>query len=115
MKIRDLYKAKKWTLSFEFFPPKKPEDEARLEETFAELKLLRPSFASITYGAMGTTREKTIELAVAVKKKLGTESAAHLTCVSVTRPEMDGILDNFKARGLENILALRGGSASGRD
>ncbi|MDD5085130.1 MAG: methylenetetrahydrofolate reductase [NAD(P)H] [Candidatus Omnitrophica bacterium] len=113
MKIRDLYKAKKWTLSFEFFPPKKPEDETRLEETFAMLKPLRPSFASITYGAMGTTRAKTIELAVSVKEKLGTESIAHLTCVSVTRPEMDGILDNLKERGIENLLALRGDPPQG--
>jgi methylenetetrahydrofolate reductase (NADPH) len=113
MKIRDMFKKGGRTVSFEFFPPKTEQAEQNLFEAVRQLKELKPSFVSVTYGAMGTTRAKTFELTQTIKFNLGIESMAHLTCVGHTREEMIQILADLKSRGLENVLALRGDPPQG--
>jgi methylenetetrahydrofolate reductase (NADH) len=94
--------------SFEFFPPKTDEGEATLQETLRTLRLLEPSFVSVTYGAGGSTRERTVELTKWIKQDLGIEAMAHLSCVGTTREELVEILDQVQAAGIDNVLALRG-------
>src|SRR5436190_691200 len=94
--------------SFEFFPPKSEEGEATLQETLRTLRALEPSFVSVTYGAGGSTRERTVELTKWIKRELGIEAMAHLSCVGTTREELIEILDQVRASGIENVLALRG-------
>ena len=113
MKISELYKKQKTTISFEFFPPKTEEAEVKLFETLGELKELRPSFVSVTYGAMGTTRTNTLRLVGKIKSELGIEAAAHLTCVGHTADEIAGILQELVNKKIENIVALRGDPPKG--
>lgn len=113
MKISQLYKDKKQTFSFEFFPPKTEEAEARLFETAAQLKALNPSFISVTYGAMGTTRANTLRIVTKIKNEIGVEAAAHLTCVGHTRDEIESVLGDLQRQGVENIVALRGDPPKG--
>jgi methylenetetrahydrofolate reductase (NADH) len=94
--------------SFEFFPPKTDEGEANLRATLEALTALDPDFVSVTYGAGGTTRTKTVELTHWIKGSLGIEAMAHLSCVGSTREELHEILDGMHAAGIENVLALRG-------
>jgi methylenetetrahydrofolate reductase (NADPH) len=94
--------------SFEFFPPKTDEGERNLRATLAALGPLAPDFVSVTYGAGGSTRERTVELTKWIKQHLGIEAMAHLSCVGATREELCGILDGFADAGIENVLALRG-------
>ena len=108
MFIRELLKQKHFTLSFEFFPPKR---EGNLESLFATIKELsdfKPDFISVTYGAGGSTREKSLEIASRVKKEIRMEVLAHLTCVQSTKDDIARILEAFKTENIENILALRG-------
>lgn len=113
MKITEFYKKQKQTFSFEFFPPKTEEAEAKLFETAAQLKALNPSFVSVTYGAMGTTRSSTLRIVSRIKNELGIEAAAHLTCVGHTSAEIETILADLKSQGVENIVALRGDPPKG--
>ncbi len=113
MKISEFYKKQKQTFSFEFFPPKTDEAEEKLFETVSQLKSLNPSFVSVTYGAMGTTRTNTLRIVSRVKNELGIEAAAHLTCVGHTRDEIAVILQDLKSKGIENIVALRGDPPKG--
>jgi methylenetetrahydrofolate reductase (NADPH) len=113
MKIKDLFQKGKPTFSFEFFPPKTPEAEKQLYEAIERLRLLHPSFVSVTCGAMGTTKTKTAELSALIKEKLKTESMAHLTCVSADQSEIFSTLNGLKERGIKNILALRGDPPEG--
>ena len=113
MKIAELYQRQKRTFSFEFFPPKTPEGEQKLFETVAQLKTLGPSFVSVTYGAMGTTRANTIRLVAKIKNEIGIEAAAHLTCVGHTQDEIEAVLGELQDRGIENIVALRGDPPQG--
>jgi methylenetetrahydrofolate reductase (NADPH) len=99
--------------SFEFFPPQSPEGRAALLATISDLALLSPSFVSVTYGAGGSTRDRTIELVSHIKKKIGIEAMAHLTCVGSSRSELGVILDRFEAAGIENVIALRGDPPAG--
>lgn len=108
MKIKDFYKNQKRTVSFEFFPPKTQESELKLYETVKELKALKPSFVSVTYGAMGTTRANTVRMVSQIKNEIGIEAAAHLTCVGHSREEIQKVLDDLHQQGIENIVALRG-------
>ena len=108
MKIAEFYKRQKHTISFEFFPPKTDEAELKLFETARELKELSPSFVSVTYGAMGTTRANTIRIVEKIKNEIGIEAAAHLTCVAHSEEEIEKILADLQAKGVENIVALRG-------
>lgn len=113
MKITDFYRKQKYTFSFEFFPPKTPEQEIKLFELAARLKLLKPSFISVTYGALGTTRDNTLRIVNTIRKTYGMETAHHLTCVAQDRDEIENILYDIKASGIENIVALRGDPPKG--
>ncbi|GAA5338841.1 methylenetetrahydrofolate reductase [NAD(P)H] [Thermus antranikianii] len=113
MKIRDLLKARKGPLfSFEFFPPRTPEGEEALFRTMEELKAFRPAFVSITYGAMGSTRERSVLWAKRILD-LKLNALAHLTVAGQSREEVAEVLDRFVEAGVENILALRGDPPQG--
>src|SRR5205085_7241722 len=103
-----LAKSDEPVFSIEFFPPKTPEGVTALFETVEALKPLGPSFVSVTYGAGGTTRDGTVEIATRIKQEHGLEVMAHLSCVGETQDGLVEILDRFEAAGIENILALRG-------
>jgi methylenetetrahydrofolate reductase (NADPH) len=96
------------TTSFEFFPPRTDEGEATLRRTLNELEPLAPSFVSITYGAGGSTRERTHRLVVDLLERTTMPPMAHLTAVSHTRAELAAILTRYREVGVRNILALRG-------
>ena len=100
--------------SFEFFPPKTDEGEHRLRATLTELARLEPDFVSVTYGAGGSTRERTVEITKWIKQELGIEAMAHLSCVGTTREELMEILDEIAQGGIENVLALRGDPPRGQ-
>src|SRR5579862_9425325 len=94
--------------SFEFFPPKTEKGENKLRETLGTLRELEPDFVSVTYGAGGSTRGLTLELTKWIKRELGIEAMAHLSCVGASRDELSVILDSVADAGIENVLALRG-------
>jgi methylenetetrahydrofolate reductase (NADPH) len=94
--------------SFEFFPPKTDEGERNLRATLEDLRAFEPDFASVTYGAGGSTRDRTIEVTKWLKQELGIEAMAHLSCVGATREDLSTILDGIAEAGVENVLALRG-------
>jgi methylenetetrahydrofolate reductase (NADPH) len=94
--------------SFEFFPPKTDEGEANLRAALAELQPLAPDFASVTYGAAGSTRVRTLDVTRWLAGELGIEAMAHLSCVGSTRAELNEIVDEIARSRLQNILALRG-------
>ncbi len=96
------------SFSFEFFPPKTPEAEITLEMTLAELELLKPSFVSVTYGAGGSTRERTHDLVVSINRSTSMTAMAHLTCAAHTRADLIDIVARYGEAGVENILALGG-------
>jgi len=96
------------TWSFEFFPPKTDEALRSLEKAIHELAPLEPSFVSVTYGALGSTREVTREIVERINAEQDFPAMAHLTCVGHTRAEVDALLDHYAAHGVENILALGG-------
>jgi methylenetetrahydrofolate reductase (NADPH) len=108
MHIRDILDAHRTTFSFEFFPPKSQEGFDDLFATIARLQELKPSFVSVTYGAGGTTREKTHDLIVRIQRETDLTAVSHLTCVCHTEAELIAILDRYAASGIENVLALRG-------
>ncbi len=99
--------------SFEFFPPKSDEGEKRLFRTINELKVLNPDFISVTYGAGGSTREKTLEWVTHIQDEYGIVSMAHFTCVGSSRDEIRKSLETFYRRGIHNIMALRGDPPKG--
>jgi methylenetetrahydrofolate reductase (NADPH) len=94
--------------SFEFFPPKTDDGVEQLFSTLRDLAELKPGFVSVTYGAGGSTQQRTIELVSAIKRETGIEAMAHLTCVAHGRSELRGILERLRSAGVENVLALRG-------
>jgi methylenetetrahydrofolate reductase (NADPH) len=94
--------------SFEFFPPKTDEGEQTLRRTLEDLRAFEPDFVSVTYGAGGSTRSKTVELTKWLKEDLGLEAMAHLSCVGSSRDDLYEILDGIADAGIENVLALRG-------
>jgi methylenetetrahydrofolate reductase (NADPH) len=108
MRLDQAFATGKPTISFEFFPPKTEEGFAALYKTIDELRPLRPSYVSVTYGAGGSTRSKTIELCGRIQNEIGFNTVAHLTCVGHTADEIGQILDQLWASGIRNILALRG-------
>ena len=114
MFIRDLLASGAPSISFEFFPPKSDEAVAQLERTIVELSALNPTFVSVTYGAGGSTREKTIEVVSRIKRGAGIEAMAHLTCVGSTREEIAAVVQRLAAAGVENVLALRGDPPKGQ-
>ncbi len=109
MKLSELFGKGRCVLSFEVFPPKKDMPTDTIYNTLNSLKDLSPDFISVTYGAGGTNGDNiTGEIAAYIKNELHIESAAHLTCVSNTKADIDILLDDLKKKGVENILALRG-------
>jgi methylenetetrahydrofolate reductase (NADPH) len=114
MLIRDFLATGAPSISFEFFPPKSDESVALLERTIAELSTLEPSFVSVTWGAGGSERAKTIDLVSRIRRESGIEAAAHLTCVGSRREDLDAILERLEDAGVENILALRGDPPRGQ-
>jgi len=114
MKITDLLlKSSGPVFSFEFFPPKTGEGMIQLFETLREVKRLNPGYISVTYGAGGATRDRTIEIVKRAKMEIGLESMAHLTCVGHSKHEIKGILDELEKSGIENVAALRGDPPKG--
>jgi methylenetetrahydrofolate reductase (NADPH) len=113
MRIRELFDRGEPVFSFEFFPPKTEAGEQALLRTIARLRELAPSFVSVTYGAGGSTREKTIDIVTRIKREHGIEAMAHLTCVGHDRDEIAAILDRLQAAGIENVLPLRGDPPQG--
>ena len=114
MKIRDLFKTGRRLFSFEFFPPKSEAGAATLERTIRELSDLQPAFVSVTYGAGGTTRDRTVELVTRIQKEDGICAMAHLTCVGASRDEIGTVVDRLVDGGIENIIALRGDPPPGQ-
>lgn len=114
MRINELFNNKELVFSFEIFPPKSTSSVNTIYKTLEELKDLTPDFISVTYGAGGSLKNnRTIELSSLVKERYGVEAVAHLTCINSTKSEIDYILDDLKANGIENILALRGDMPEG--
>ncbi len=108
MKIKSMFE-RGTVFSFEIFPPKKTSPIETVYNTLEKLGDLNPDFISVTYGAAGSTNKvSTCEIASAIKNKYGVVPAAHLPCINYTKEEILQILDEFKASGIENILALRG-------
>lgn len=99
--------------SFEFFPPKDIEGEDRLWAAIEGLKSIAPDFVSVTYGAGGSTRDRSIRIAQEITQRTGISTVAHLTCVGSTRDELIAILNSYKEAGITSILALRGDPTGG--
>jgi methylenetetrahydrofolate reductase (NADPH) len=111
--VRDIYAAKgaagRPVISFEFFPPKTPEgDRNLLEKTLPALRQVRPDYCSVTYGAGGSTRDKTLLIVDRIQRQHGLVAVAHLTCVEATREQLGELLGRIRALGVKNVLALRG-------
>ncbi len=100
-------------VSFEFFPPKTDVMEERFWETIGKLAPLHPRFVSVTYGAGGSTRERTLRMVSSIKTDTGVDAAAHLTCVGASRDEVDAVVRGYQAAGINRIVALRGDPAEG--
>ena len=116
--VRDIYAAKRLVgqpvISFEFFPPKTDEgDRTLFEKTIPALLALKPDFCSVTYGAGGTTRDKTLLIVDRIQKQHGLTAVAHLTCVNHTQEQVRELLAQIRALGVKNILALRGDPPNG--
>lgn len=101
------------TISFEFYPPKSDEGWNDLRTTLERTKSLKLDFVSVTYGAGGSTRSKTVEICAEIQRDLGLAAMAHLTCVGHSREELDGILDQLRDSGIDTIMALRGDPPKG--
>ncbi len=108
MRISDALASVRPFFSFEFFPPKDDDGSRRLFETIAALQPLRPAFVSITYGAGGSTRARTVALAKQIQSETGMTVVAHVTCVGSTRAELRTLFDDLARAGIANVLALRG-------
>jgi methylenetetrahydrofolate reductase (NADPH) len=115
MRIDELLAGDEPVFSFEFFPPKTDQGEQNLYTALSELRTLEPSFVSVTYGAGGSTRAKTIEIVKRIKEQYGLEAMAHFTCVGATVPELRSTLDEMLAAGIHNVLALRGDPPAGQE
>ena len=114
MLIRDRLAHKRPVFSFEFFPPKNEQGERVLWRSLEQLAPLGPDFVSVTYGAGGSTRTRTVELVGRIKRELGIEPLAHLTCVGSTRDELAAVVDRLLAQDVRNVLALRGDPPAGQ-
>lgn len=114
MKVQDAYGPGKFGLSFELFPPKTAAGERALYENLTELVAFEPSFITCTYGAGGSTRDKTLEIVQRVRQQFGHSVASHLTCVGATVEQLRDYLHEAERRGIENIVALRGDPPQGQ-
>jgi methylenetetrahydrofolate reductase (NADPH) len=115
--IRDIYdsgRSDRPVISFEFFPTKSPEGERTLlEKTIPALSALKPDYCSVTYGAGGSTREKTLSIVDRIQREQSLTAMAHMTCVNATRDETASVLNQARSLGITNILALRGDPPGG--
>jgi len=102
-------------ISCEFFPPKTDKGEENLWRCLDELTLIDPAYISVTYGAGGSTQERTRRIVTHIKQKTGLSPVAHLTCVGATTEQLAALLDDYREAGIENILALRGDPPEGMD
>ena len=114
MKIRNRLNPSNPCFSFEFFPPKTDEGVANLLKTLEDLAPLQPGFVSVTYGAGGSTRDRTLDLVTHIKQETGIEAMAHLTCVGHTRDELRAVLKRLAEAKLDNLLVLRGDPPQGQ-
>src|ERR1051325_2936351 len=108
MRIDQLLEEQRPVFSFEFFPPQTDEGMQQLKRTLYELRDDQPGYVSVTYGAAGSTRDRTVELTKWIKQGLRIEAMAHLRCVAEPVERLREILDGIEAAGIENVLALRG-------
>ena len=108
MHIQDIFNSDPITFSFEFFPPQNDQASEELFANIAKLQTLKPSFVSVTYGAGGSTRERTHDLVVRIHRETKLTAVSHLTCVCHTEEQLGAILDRYAGSGIENILALGG-------
>ena len=108
MRIADAYGQGRPIFSFEFFPPKTDPGFAALYRTVTDLKRLNPDFVSVTWGAGGSTRRKTLEIVLEIQRDIGVTAMAHLSCVGSTPDQLTEALDRLEAAGVENVLALGG-------
>ena len=108
MKISEILASDRVTLSFEVFPPKTDTNYESVEKAAFNIAALKPDYMSVTYGAGGSTRANTVKIASGIQNQFGIDTIAHLTCVGATKDEMRARLDEMKAAGIENVLALRG-------
>src|SRR5882762_3273520 len=115
MRINEILAAESPVFSSEFFPPKTEAGEQNLYRALSELKPLQPSFVSVTYGAGGSSRSKTIEIVKRIKEEFGLEAMAHFTCVGATVSELRATLDEMQRAGIDNVLALRGDPPAGQE
>jgi len=113
MRIGEALATQRPFFSFEFFPPKDDAGSRRLFDTIAALQPLRPSFVSITYGAGGSTRARTVALAKQIQQETGLTVVAHVTCIGADRSELRSLFDDLARAGIENVLALRGDPPAG--
>ncbi|MEN3028739.1 MAG: methylenetetrahydrofolate reductase [NAD(P)H] [Aquificaceae bacterium] len=113
MKIGELLRRGQFSISFEFFPPKTAEGEEELFQTIYSLQELAPTFVSVTYGAGGSTRDRTKRVVKRIHEETRLTTMAHLTCIAHTREELFNILKEYRETGIENILALRGDRPAG--
>src|SRR5919198_1075631 len=115
MRISEAFKLGRPTFSFEFLPPRTDQAARDLFKTIDHLQALRPDFVTVTYGAGGSTRERTIELVTDIKHRLRIEVAAHLTCVGHSADEIGAIAERLRRNGIENLMALRGDPPRGQE
>ena len=108
MKLTEIFNSQKYALSFEVFPPKTDDVYDSVKSSTEEIAKLSPAFMSVTYGAGGGTSKYTLEIAKNIREQWGVESLAHLTCVSSTRETVLARIEDFKAAGVQNVMALRG-------
>ena len=114
MLVKDILENNRISFSFEFFPPKTDGECEKLFDTIADLMPLKPAYVSVTYGAGGTTRDRTHNLVVRIKQETDLTVVSHLTCVGSGREELREILQKYDDNGVENILALRGDPPKGQ-
>ncbi|WP_375765900.1 methylenetetrahydrofolate reductase [NAD(P)H] [Archangium gephyra] len=114
MKIRNRLNPSNPCFSFEFFPPKTDEGTANLLKTLEDLAPLEPGFVSVTYGAGGSTRDRTVELVTRIKRETGIEAMAHITCVGHTPDELREVLRRLAEAKVDNVLVLRGDPPQGQ-
>jgi len=115
MRVAELLAARRPNFSFEFFPPRDDEGVAALFATIAALRELDPGFVSVTYGAGGSTRARTVELVERIHRELEITPVAHLTCVGSSRAELHEVLRRIVDAGIENVIAIRGDPPRGQD
>jgi methylenetetrahydrofolate reductase (NADPH) len=114
MRIDRILETTRPCFSFEFFPPRTDEGQRNLEDALSELRKDEPEYVSVTYGAAGSTRERTVEVTKWIKQDLGMEAMAHLSCVGEPVERLREILDEIEAAGIDNVLALRGDPPRGQ-